>query len=72
MKPAVAEAHLRFIPLQREAYELCVPDSLFGDPRIDALVATLQSTTYRELIGDVPGCVSGDWNRSGRCVANLA
>jgi hypothetical protein len=43
---------------REEAYELCVPDGLFGDPRIDALVATLQSTSYRALIADVPGCVS--------------
>jgi putative molybdopterin biosynthesis protein len=60
VKPAAAEAHVRFMPLHKEAYELCVPDSLLGDPRIDALVATLQSTTYRELIADVPGCVSRD------------
>jgi putative molybdopterin biosynthesis protein len=58
VKPAAAEARVRFMSLQREAYELCVPDRLFGDPRIDALVATLQSRTYRELIADVPGCVS--------------
>jgi molybdate-binding protein len=58
VKPAAAEAHVRFMPLHKEAYELCVPDQLFGDPRIDALVATLQSRTYRALIADVPGCVS--------------
>jgi molybdate-binding protein/transcriptional regulator with XRE-family HTH domain len=60
VKPAAAEAHVRFMPLQTEAYELCVPDGLFGDPRIDALVATLQSISYRALIADVPGCVSRD------------
>lgn len=58
VKPAAAEAHVRFIALHREAYELCVADGLFGDPRIEALVATLQSTGYRQLIADVPGCVS--------------
>jgi hypothetical protein len=34
---------VRFKPLQKKAYELCVADGLFGDPRTDALVATLQS-----------------------------
>jgi hypothetical protein len=28
------------------------------DPRISALLATLQSTTYRQLLADVPGCHS--------------
>jgi molybdate-binding protein/DNA-binding XRE family transcriptional regulator len=58
VKPAAAEAHVRFISLQKEAYELCVPDRLFGDPRIDALVATLQSVSYRAVVADVPGCAS--------------
>jgi putative molybdopterin biosynthesis protein len=58
VKPAASEARVRFIPLYKEAYELCVADDQFGDPRIEALVATLQSTTYRQLIADVPGCVS--------------
>jgi molybdate-binding protein/DNA-binding XRE family transcriptional regulator len=58
VKPAAAEAHVRFISLHKEAYELCVADDHFGDPRIDALVATLQSNTYRSLIADIPGCVS--------------
>jgi molybdate-binding protein/DNA-binding XRE family transcriptional regulator len=58
VRPAAAEAHVRFIQLHKEAYELCVADSYFGDPRIAALVSTLQSTTYRQLIADVPGCAS--------------
>jgi molybdate-binding protein/transcriptional regulator with XRE-family HTH domain len=58
VKPAAAEARVRFIPLHEEAYELCVADDQFDDPRIEALVATLQSTAYRRLIADVPGCVS--------------
>ena len=53
VKPAAAEAHVRFIPLHKEAYELCVADDQFDDPRIQALVATLQSTAYRRLIADV-------------------
>jgi molybdate-binding protein/transcriptional regulator with XRE-family HTH domain len=60
VKPAAAEARVRFITLQKEAYELCVADDHFDDPRVQALVATLQSTTYRRLIADVPGCVSSE------------
>lgn len=58
VRPAAVEARVRFIPLHQEAYELCVADSHFGDPRIEALVTTLQSTAYRQLIADVPGCAS--------------
>jgi len=60
VKPAAAEAGVRFIPLHKEAYELCVADDNFGDPRIEALVATLQSAAFRQLIADVPGYVSRD------------
>lgn len=58
VRPAAAEAHLAFVPLQHEAYELCVADALLDDPRIAALRAILRSVHYRRLIGDVPGCDS--------------
>jgi molybdate-binding protein len=58
VKPAAADARLRFIPLLQEAYELCVPDALLDDARVSALVNTLQGTGYRRLLADVPGCVS--------------
>ena len=58
VRPAAAEAHLSFIPLQQEAYELCLAESQLDDARIAALVATLQSVAYRRLVSDVPGCVS--------------
>ncbi len=58
VRPAAAEAHLAFIPLHREAYELCVAESQLDDPRVTALMATLQSKSYRQLIADVPGCES--------------
>jgi molybdate-binding protein len=56
VRPAAAEAHLPFIPVQQEAYELCVADAQMGDPRVAALLATLQSKAYRQLLADVPGC----------------
>ena len=58
VKPAAVEAGLRFIPLHQEAYELCVADAQLDDPRIAALVATLQSVAYRQLIADIPGCIA--------------
>jgi len=58
VRPAAAEARLTFIPLRREAYELCVAESQIEDARIAALIATLQSKSYRQLIADVPGCES--------------
>ena len=58
VKPAAAEAGLRFVSLHQEAYELCVAEKLLDDPRVSALVATLQSQAYRQQIGDMPGCVA--------------
>ncbi len=58
VRPAAAEARLSFIPVHQEAYELCVQDTLMDDPRITALLGTLQSAAYRQLLADVPGCHS--------------
>lgn len=60
VRPAAAEARLGFIPLQQEAYELCVADRQLEDPRVRALLAVLQSSTYRQWLGDVPGCSARD------------
>lgn len=56
VRPAAAEAHLPFISLHGEAYELCVPDAALGDPRIEALMRALRARRYREQVADVPGC----------------
>jgi molybdate-binding protein/transcriptional regulator with XRE-family HTH domain len=58
VKPAAAEAQLGFIPLQQEAYELSVAEAQLDDPRVRALLAVLQSSTYRGWLQDVPGCDS--------------
>jgi hypothetical protein len=44
--------------VQTEAYEICVPNDLMSDFRLESLVATLQSVRYRQLIRDVPGCAA--------------
>jgi molybdate-binding protein/transcriptional regulator with XRE-family HTH domain len=58
VRPAAAEAHVSFIPVQQEAYELCVRDAVMDDPRVSALLGTLRSTAYRQFLADVPGCSS--------------
>jgi molybdate-binding protein/transcriptional regulator with XRE-family HTH domain len=58
VRPAAAEARLEFIPLQQEAYELCIAEAHLDDPRVRALVSVLQSSTYRDGLADVPGCTS--------------
>lgn len=60
VRPAAAEAQLGFIPVQQEAYELCVAGALLDDPRVRALLAVLQSPTYRQWLADVPGCSARD------------
>jgi molybdate-binding protein/DNA-binding XRE family transcriptional regulator len=60
VKPVAAEAGLRFMNLQQEAYELCVADALSDDPRIVALIETLQSLDYRSQIEGTPGCTARD------------
>jgi molybdate-binding protein len=58
VSPAAAEAHLGFIAVQTEAYEICAPNDLISDFRVESLIATLQSLRYRQLIRDVPGCAA--------------
>jgi molybdate-binding protein len=58
IQPVASEAHLGFIPVHREAYELCIPDALIDDRRVAALMATLRSTACRQLLADIPGCSS--------------
>ncbi len=58
VSPAASEAHLTFLPLQRESYEICVSTASLADPGVTALLSTLQSLRYRRLVGDAPGCVA--------------
>lgn len=60
-----AEAGLNFFPIRRESYDLCVPNSLFGDRRIKALVNVIRSRTYRKLLGDLPGYDSAHTGEQG-------
>jgi molybdate-binding protein/DNA-binding XRE family transcriptional regulator len=60
VKPVASDAGLRFISLQQEAYELCFAEALTDDPRIIALLATLQSAGYRKQVEETPGCLARD------------
>jgi molybdate-binding protein len=60
VRPVAADARLGFLPLQQEAYELCIAESLLDDPRVRALIAALQSSAYRRWLDEVPGCDAGD------------
>src|SRR5262249_52401557 len=54
------ELGLRFLSFREEAYDLCYRTSDEDDPRIRALLATVQSGAYRRLIGELPGYESRD------------
>jgi molybdate-binding protein len=49
------EAGLPFLPVRQETYELCFAREAESDPRIRALTDTVRSTSYRELLEDLPG-----------------
>lgn len=52
---AAAEAGLGFLTLGLEAYDLVLPPGSEDDPRIRSLVDVVRSSSYRELLGEVPG-----------------
>jgi molybdate-binding protein/DNA-binding XRE family transcriptional regulator len=54
------ELGLRFLSVREEAYDLCYRTADAEDPRIRALLATVQSGAYRRLIGELPGYESRD------------
>jgi molybdate-binding protein/transcriptional regulator with XRE-family HTH domain len=55
LRLASEDAGLEFLSVRREAYDLCFPDALKGDPRLQALIDTVRSPTYRRLLGELPG-----------------
>ena len=55
LRLASEEAGLEFLSVRREAYDICFPDALKGDPRLQALIDTVRSPSYRRLLGELPG-----------------
>ncbi len=49
------EAGLGFLSVREEEYDYCYPAELEGDPRLHALVETVRSSSYRGMLGDLPG-----------------
>jgi molybdate-binding protein/DNA-binding XRE family transcriptional regulator len=55
LRLASEEAGLSFLSVRQEAYEICFPEALAGDPRIKALVQVVRSAAYRRTVADLPG-----------------
>ena len=49
------EAGLGFLSVREEEYDFCYPAELEGDPRIQALIETVRSASYRGMLSDLPG-----------------
>ncbi len=49
------EANLKFLSVRKERYEICFPESLAEDPRLEALSGVVRSGRYRRLLGELPG-----------------
>ncbi len=49
------DAGLDFLPVRREAYDLCLPSRSREDIRIRALVEILRSPAFRATLGELPG-----------------
>ena len=61
---ASAEAGLAFLPVQEEAYELCIPADLIEDRRVQALLQVVRGAEFRKLLSQVIGYQTqqtGDW-----------
>lgn len=55
LRLASEEAGLSFLSIREEEYDFFYLKQLEGDPRIQALVAAVRSTSYRGLLGGLPG-----------------
>jgi molybdate-binding protein/DNA-binding XRE family transcriptional regulator len=49
------EANLSFLSVRQEAYEICFPEALADDPRLQALLAIARSSSFRRSLGALPG-----------------
>jgi molybdate-binding protein/DNA-binding XRE family transcriptional regulator len=54
------EAGLDFLSVRHEYYDLCYAATMEDDPRIRALIAAVQSASYRRLMAELPGYESSD------------
>jgi molybdate-binding protein len=52
---ASEEAGLHFFGVRQEQFDLCYPSDAEDDPRIAALIQVIRSSSYRRLLGELPG-----------------
>ncbi|HEY2838167.1 MAG TPA: substrate-binding domain-containing protein [Pirellulales bacterium] len=54
------QAGLNFLRIRKEPYDLCFAIAEMHDPRIQALVEVVQSSTYRRMLAELPGYTSAE------------
>jgi molybdate-binding protein/DNA-binding XRE family transcriptional regulator len=52
---SAADAGLNFLPVRREALDLCHSAATQSDPRLQALVRLLRGPGYRQFVSELPG-----------------
>jgi molybdate-binding protein/DNA-binding XRE family transcriptional regulator len=55
LRLAAEEGRLSFLPVGKEAYDLCFRRDQAAEPRLAALIRTIRSAEYRQLLGELPG-----------------
>ena len=53
--PIAEKFNLAFVPMVWEHYCLAIPKTLLNDPRVEAMLTTLQSKAYQQKLGQYPG-----------------
>jgi putative molybdopterin biosynthesis protein len=49
------EAGLRFLGIRREQFDLCYAADSENDPRVEALLSVIRSSSYRTTLCELPG-----------------
>jgi molybdate-binding protein len=49
------EAGLAFLSVREEEYAFCIPAEFESDPRLQALIEAVRSSSYRGMLNDLPG-----------------
>jgi molybdate-binding protein/DNA-binding XRE family transcriptional regulator len=62
------DAGLGFLSVREEEYDFCYPAEIERDPRIRALVKTVRSSSYRGVLGDLPGYEAAETGELERIV----
>jgi molybdate-binding protein/transcriptional regulator with XRE-family HTH domain len=68
LRLAGEEAGLGFLSIREEDYDLCFLDNFRDDARMQALLNVVRSTSYRRLVGELPGYDSTETGELRRVV----